>query len=202
MPRSVGLFVGIIVLVAVFALLRPDSEASGNPTVTTGASATKIQPNRLPPQLTDRPSGGGETAADDLVILDQPTESSKPQPGDGSDLTQTSNLSDLGSTAETLSDASQLDKAALTIRILNGGGKAGAAAALRDGLTKQSFTISSIGNAQQTYETTIIYYQTGQRVAAELLSKSLGEPAVTLEENAIATPADVLIVIGADRSAK
>lgn len=200
MPRNAGFLVGIVVLVAVFALLRPNSEASGIPTPANDAVTAKDSSNSLPPQLARAPANISDEGLDKLRILDQPTESSKPQP-EADNATASTDSSTIPKAAEVkTSDSSEPDPTTFTIRILNGGGKSGAAATLRADLTKQSFKISSVGNAQQTYADTIIYYQTGKRVEAELVAKKLGEPAVTLEENSIAAPADLLIVIGTDKS--
>lgn len=198
MPRNAGFFVGAIVLVAIFAVFRPNSEASSKPTKPATNQASKTELNSLPPQLATPPSSEGDTALDKLVILDKPTDSSKPQSLPESDATPTDSTVPQ-TTPSTGTDATVPSKSSFTIRILNGGGKAGAAAALRNDLTKQSFKISSVGNAQQTYPTSLVYYQTGKQAEAELVAKTLAEPAVTLEENAIAKPTDLLIVIGTDR---
>ncbi len=203
-PRNAGFAVGIIVLLTIFAILRPNSEASSRLEPPAPAPLAEASANRLPPQLAEPPKGTGETNPDALVILDNPTDSSKAQPEEASELSQTIELSELED--QTASNETKTAAAPdevttdFTIRILNGGGKSGAAAALKAELGKQSFTVSSIGNAHQTYAVTTVYYQAGKRAQAELLAKTLGEPAVTLEENAIARPADVLVVIGTDRS--
>lgn len=166
-----------------FALFRPTPTTPPVADAPASASST-TNPNsslKLPPQLT-LPQGGGSTASlDELVILDQPTESSAPQPEESTQ-DQTTNL-----------------PATFTIRILNGSGKAGAAAALKDRLSAEGYTISAIGNATGSYSTTTVYYQTDKQLQAEAVAQTLGNPPVTLEQDSIAAPADVLVVIGADR---
>jgi len=198
-PRNAGFVVGIVVLAAVFAFFRPSIEASTLPKATppTGTEANVNQTTTLPPQLSQTPSQANDNALDNLVVLDQPTDSSKPQPEKN---TEPDNAADTKQTKKVTDSADEVVSKGFTIRILNGGGKSGAAAALRTELSKSSLTVASIGNAQQTYTTTTIYYQTGKRAEAESAAKILGEPAAALEENAIAKPADILIVIGTDRN--
>lgn len=198
-PRNAGFLVGLLVLVAVFAFLRPTSEASSLPKSTNQQVVTPTHSETtLPPLLQHPPSQASEGALDSLVILDTPTESSQPQPEELSDNATTTDESN-ADTKPSKEDAATNTARDFTIRILNGSGKSGAAAALRNQLTAKSLTVSSIGNAQQTYDVTTVYYQPGQRTAAEQILKELGAPAATLEENAIAKPAEVLIVIGTDR---
>lgn len=85
----------------------------------------------------------------------------------------------------------------IKIRILNGTFQNGAAAKARFVLEQAGFKVRTIGNAQsQTYQTTIVYYLDGKQSEAELVKTALSNYMVTLEQSTLASPDDVLIVIG------
>ena len=64
-------------------------------------------------------------------------------------------------------------------------------------LEKAGFTVRTIGNAKnQTYESTIIYYQTGQLSNAQKIGKALTSYSITYTESSLASPDAVLVVIG------
>lgn len=89
------------------------------------------------------------------------------------------------------------NKSAISIRILNGTKRSGAAALAESTLKKQGFTIRDVGNArQQTYPTTIIYYQNGRLAEASAVKDSLPTYSSTLQESSLANPDMVLVVIG------
>ncbi len=132
--------------------------------------------------------GSGTAAASVfLVVLYTLTETSLPQQ-DGEPTIK----GEIAPATEGVSD--------FTVRILNGGGKTGAAATLRDELTISGYAVLSVGNARNRHAQTTLYYRDGKLNEAEIVAKQLGEPPVALTANAIAAPADVLIVIGSDRS--
>lgn len=167
-----------------FLFLRPE-----RPAIDTTAESFTVGSEDAPavdPATSFRaPQGGGlDTSLDQLVVLESPTDTSAPQedsPSTGSDTDETTGKQENSS-----------------IRILNGSGKAGAAAAVRDQLD-DTFTVISIGNAQTDYARTTLYYQAGKRTAAENAVAALSGPTPILEESELASPADVLIVLGADR---
>lgn len=166
-------------------LMRPSGQTSeASPSQESGlGSETSTDPTfhlRLPQ------GSGANLAPDDLVVLDQPTEASLPQ----SDTKSAPNTADQ-STTEATPD--------FTIRILNGGSAAGSAAGLRDQLAEAGYEVLSIGNAKNTHGQTTLYHQADQRTAAETVAKQLGEPPIAFVTSAIASPADVLIVLGVDR---
>ncbi|MBI4022927.1 LytR C-terminal domain-containing protein [Candidatus Berkelbacteria bacterium] len=137
------------------------------------------------------PQGSGpDSVRDELVILDAPLEESAPQdPG----------LESTARPAETIPPESQVDRASLTVRVLNGGGPAGAAAALRDRLEAGGYRVLSVGNAINPHARTTVYYATGFEEQAQTLANDLSESTPILIQSSIASPADVLVVIGSDR---
>lgn len=88
-------------------------------------------------------------------------------------------------------------KNSITLRVLNGTKVTGAAAKAADTLEKAGFTVRTTGNAkQQTYESTIIYYQQGREAEAAQVQQALTSYQATLQESTLANPDMVLVVIG------
>ncbi len=67
---------------------------------------------------------------------------------------------------------------------------------MRDKLTGAGYTVLSIGDAQFDYVATTIYYTDGNKATAQAVAETMGDPALTLSENIIASPAQVLVVLG------
>lgn len=191
---------GVVILGALvlgLVLIRPgqqSSEASqlGADTEraqeSTGAADLTPEASDLLPTPGRFPQGSGvDVLPDDLVVLDTPTTTSLPQ-------------SDTASETQVSAPAATEPSHDFTVRILNGGGQAGAAATLRDQLTAAGYEVLSVGNAKNAHAQTTVYHETEKRALAETVAKDLGEPPVAFTSNAIAAPADILIVIGADRS--
>jgi hypothetical protein len=64
-------------------------------------------------------------------------------------------------------------------------------------LEQAGFTVSTIGNANnQTYQTTVVYYQTGYLAQAQMVEAALSKYSVSLQESSIASPDQVLVVMG------
>ena len=167
-----------------FLLIRPSSHGETAPKT---AAASKSASSSTAISSFHLPQGGDlNTPLDKLVILDHPNEFSAPQ----------TDQSTAQASEPVPSPASTTD---FTVRILNGGGAAGAAGKLRDELRAKGFSVSTIGNAQSSYANTTVYYQGGKQASAGKVVDALSDPPPTLSENAIAAPADVLVVIGADR---
>lgn len=175
---------GIVLPVAVLALFglllvrptpSPKSAVNSLP-----EAETPTVSSEAPNQSFSAPSAPSEQPIDDLLVLDQPTEQSSPQP----------DAAEQGGSEPT---------SAFSVRILNGGGRAGAAASLKADLEAAGYTVLSIGTARSTYAQTTLYYQVEFKQEASTLADALGEPTPTVEESGIAAPADILIVIGSDR---
>lgn len=83
-----------------------------------------------------------------------------------------------------------------TVRILNGSLIPGVAATTKTTLEALGYAVLSIGDAQFDYVQTTIYYLEGQKQHATELAEALGLAAPTMSENIIASPADILVVLG------
>ena len=83
------------------------------------------------------------------------------------------------------------------VRVLNGAGVSGLAGATRDALTQRGYEVVGIGDADASYETTLIRYPAGMQANAELLQRELPVSA-TLEESASVDV--VTLILGTDLS--
>jgi len=119
-----------------------------------------------------------EESGNQMLILDQPTPTSAPQPETGSQ-----GLSDPGVTQ-------------WTIRILDGGHAASTTKNLRTKLIAAGFNVLSTGTAIHAYSTTTIYYQSGHETDAKTTGTYMNGSSIQYEQDPIAAPADVLIVVG------
>lgn len=139
-----------------------------------------MAPSSIPTEATPIPKASENTftlpsapqAEGDIVILDQPTTESKLQPS-----------------------STPTSPTPFTVRILNGGGPQGAAAELRDQFMLAQYTVSGIGNAQNTHQQTTIYFMAGSRDIAERMNDEFSLSARFVEDS-IADPDTLLIVIG------
>ena len=122
------------------------------------------------------------TSTTNVIVVDQPTITSIAQPDD------------------TIATSSTNDAAQIlpTVRVLNGSTVAGRAADAKTQLEQQHYHVLSVGSAQFNYVRTTIYYLPGNKAGAKAVAASIGHSDVTLTEDAIASPADVLVVIGND----
>jgi hypothetical protein len=119
-------------------------------------------------------------SADQTIVIDQPLSNSKLQP---EQIVNGTNNTALG---------------ASTIRILNGGNTSESVDQMTKLLEDKQFQILSIGSAQFSYVKTTIYYLSGHKDSAKEIAKLIGKPDTILTEDPIASPAAVLIVLGAD----
>lgn len=85
-----------------------------------------------------------------------------------------------------------------TVRVLNGGAGAGAAAKMKTQLEAKGYRVISIGNAVNSYEKTTIYFLQQHQENALKLADDVGHKPVLVADS-IAKPADILVVLGADR---
>lgn len=90
-----------------------------------------------------------------------------------------------------------IDKSTIKITILNGSRENGLAAQDKKVLEEAGFKVSSIGNTQNLYTKSFIYYNTGKLDQAKLVNDALKDRTYTLEENpSLAGSNDLLVVIG------
>lgn len=93
-----------------------------------------------------------------------------------------------------------LDRADLTVEVLNGGGAVGAAGKMRDFLKEKGYSVESVGNTDEyTYEETEILVKPDKEAYLSLLKEDLaadyliGSTAATLEEDA---SYDARVIVG------
>lgn len=90
------------------------------------------------------------------------------------------------------------DKASFTVRVSNGNGIIGSAQKVASALKTAGFSVPSVGNAGSfNYKTTIIYYQTGKEVEANLVKDALSERFVSIQESKTLKTYTILVVVGA-----
>ena len=95
---------------------------------------------------------------------------------------------------------SGVNKAAITMRVLNGTSQSGAAATVKSTLEKAGFTVRTTGNAKTTnYTATMIYYQTGHLADAQAVASGLAPTKTTLTESTLANPDMILVVVGTNK---
>ena len=87
--------------------------------------------------------------------------------------------------------------AAVTVRVLNGTGVRGQAAAARDGLAVAGFTVAGVGDGTSGTSVTTIRYGAGQEAKAALLRRFLVEPSANLVEDPALEGVDAVLLTGA-----
>lgn len=169
----------LVVGIAGAALVRPAAQLFT-------AEASTIPP-RPTTRSTDFPLGFVQTQhtstnTDNVVVIDQPTVTSIAQPDN----------------ATAVSTANETAHVLPTVRVLNGSTTVGKANDAKTQLEQQHYHVLSIGSAQFSYVQTTIYYLPGNKASAKVVAAILGHNDATLTEDSIASPADVLVVIGND----
>lgn len=94
-----------------------------------------------------------------------------------------------------VSSAPIMEKSQVTISILNGSGKKGAATALKKELERTDFAVSSVGTAKKIYNNTLIYYK-DSRDKAKLVQEALVGREPELQQSSATGKYDILIVVG------
>jgi|GEM_PF-6867096 len=179
-PKRKGassLLIAALLVGGFFALTRPSMGSTQPPTqpkpaapAVLGASDTRISP----PQPDNTP-------LNETIILDSPLADSKKQDSPAAPAAPPA------STTQSFS-----------LRILNGSGGTYATDQLVNRLKSASLTTTATGNTVNPYDSSTIYYTAGHDAAAKTVAHALGHDTITMEENDIASPADVLYVIGAN----
>jgi hypothetical protein len=129
------------------------------------------------------------------------TVTSSPSPTATTTVTATATPTATASITPTATPTSSttINKSTISIRVLNGTTTSGLAATVKSQLENAGFTVRTIGNAQnQNYTTGVVYYQSGQKAAADLVLASLtGRTFTEQESTTLASPDMVLVVVGA-----
>jgi len=86
------------------------------------------------------------------------------------------------------------------IQVLNGTGTSGLAATVADTLRGKGYTIYGVSNAgKSTYQTTIIYYEQGQKSRAEYMEQHyLSGAQVKPAGSLFSAPVQLSVIVGAD----
>ncbi len=155
--RVIFIIIGIIILVALvaFAVIATGGKGENEKNLT----PTPAQPTATPsPSPTETPTPtSGKT-------IPTPTSKITPTPSKGVP-------TPTGSTK-----ASTLDRANLTVAVLNGSGEAGAATKASDALKKLGYDVVSSGNADNfDYETTTIQVKSTKKNYLDLLKSDLSD---------------------------
>lgn len=95
----------------------------------------------------------------------------------------------------------EIDKAAISIQILNGNGQAGSALKMKDELEDKGFKVESTEEADNyNYTQTVIFYKLGKRDEAELVLNAITKnESVVLKQVISGQDQDIIIVVGADQ---
>lgn len=101
--------------------------------------------------------------------------------------------------APTATPQAAVERKDIKIKVLNGGGVAGAGGTMKSFLEEKGYTVTEVGNASEyTYETTDIVVKSGKEAYAKMLADdlkadySLGSSSATLDESA-AYDAEVIV---------
>lgn len=168
--RAQLIFLGtVVVLGSLVVLLRPGPQEVSADAPASVASSTPQTPVAF--------------ATDVSSSLEPPTILDEPLPN---------------STAQTDVPTTAVSPELPTVRILNGSPQAGAASAAKATLESLGYRVLSIGDAQFDYVQTTLYYLEGNEDTADAVADALGEAAATTSENIIASPADILVVLGGE----
>lgn len=90
-----------------------------------------------------------------------------------------------------------INKKTISIKVLNGSGKTGAASTIKTELEKQGFTVSATGTANNSYTQSVIYYKIdANKAKAQLVKDSLNSINCLLQKSSVAGNYDALVVVG------
>lgn len=184
--QGVSLFaVAAIAIVGFFLLTRP---AAADPKATVPAKQSTPAASTATDSRIGPPQPDSKSSLEQTVILDAPLPDSKTQQAPAAQ----------APVSTSAKPAASSDVSSFTVRILNGSGTAGLAAKLEASFKEKGFSVTSIGNATNGYPSSIIYYTASHKEAATSLQQATGNEKITLQENEVAKPADVLYVAGAN----
>jgi hypothetical protein len=112
--------------------------------------------------------------------------------------TNSSTMEDTGETAAPASTEPAINKASISIQVLNGNGISGSAADVEATLETAGFSVTSVTNAKKfTYTSSIIYYKTGKTDEANAVKDALPNLVTELENSdTLTTSYDIVIVVG------
>lgn len=182
--QNTFLFFGLVVII--FLIVADISNGS--------SSKTQISANKSQ----DTASVLGESTNDSPANNTSPTSSNPATPDTSNTATSSPSLSSQNNQTPTdTTTNNQIDKSQIQIKILNGSGKSGMATSTKSKLESLGFTIDSVGTAKNTYQKTVIYYNTDKKDLAVILQLALENQNISLQENPTLTNGfDLLLVVG------
>lgn len=138
------------------------------------------------------PQNKSETAEKTETYTNTPTTSQTETPSTTSESTTTATPTTPAVTAPVI------DKALITLSVLNGNGIKGSAESVSQTLKTAGFSPTKVANARSfSYTSTYIYYQTGKETEAGLVATALaGRTIIQKLDDAIAGNYNVLVVVG------
>ena len=172
--------VGALAAIAVLLILLTNCQGgfnAGNTPATppTTSTPTITQPVVVPPTTPTATHSATPTPTPTKTTA-KPTTSASPTP------TPTSTAAEL-----------------TTVRVYNGTLKVGLAASYAKKLKASGWTIATVANwGKQDIKTTVIYYPTGQKAAAEKLAKEVGHGVVKPATGTAASAKALTLVLGSD----
>ncbi len=94
--------------------------------------------------------------------------------------------------------ATEVNKANISIKVLNGNGINNSASKIKTELQNGGFTVSKVTNASNyNYTTSIVYYKSGQEAEANAVKTALTSKQFTIEQSdTIAGSYDVVVLVG------
>jgi len=182
-----GLMMATFLLVGAFFLATRPNADSGPAVPSTAQPVAPTTSSSNPGSSIGPPQPDQSQSLERTVILDRPLATSKAQDG-------TSGVAASSSTTETQS----VSPDSFALRILNGSGQAGLASQTQSALAAKGFRITETGTAVHDYATTIIYYTATHEAQAKVVQSAFQAGKAKMQQDDIAQPADVLLVIGAD----
>lgn len=166
-----------VIILGVLALLGLKQQGYLRSSADSPAPLTTSSPTATPPRKPKPTDSLGPTKS---IVPPTPTPSETPAP------------------TPSPSPSATLSQADISIRILNGSGTPGKANVLKSQLETDGFAIRTTGTAKNRRQTSIIYYRSDAKAKAELVASSISNLQVDLFENdSLAAPDDVLVVVGA-----
>jgi hypothetical protein len=175
----VSAWVVTFIVTAGFLLIQPAKQLLTAEASTISTAATTHAPE---PPISFNETDNRTQKTDQVIVIDQPTSTSIAQP-------------DTEPIPATTADTPHVLP---TVRILNGGATVGKASEIKKSLETLHYHVLSIGSAQFTYVQTTIYYLGNNKASAKVIAEAIGQDNASLTEDLIASPADVLVVLGTD----
>lgn len=148
-------------------------------------------------------SKGSKGAVPTPIVFSEPTSTPTTTPEaipSPSDAETTPSPSTSPDTSSSVDKATGLDRAKLTVNVLNGSTRTGMAKTTADKLKDLGYTIGTVGNATSSdYDTTAIYVKSASKAYLALLKKDLaGDYTIGTASSSLTGTADAQVIVGAE----